>query len=260
MNLPIYKEELDIGGILKYAWEHFWKNWKTILFIVLLVYIPVNIILGMIPVEQSVDIMWSLESLKVHQRISNLLEWLLGSLATVSIAIVIKNSLSKKQLSFKEALWLGSRRWWAAIWTAFVLGVFMIGLFIALIVPGVIFAVFWKFAIIAVAIIPWVHSVKALRRSKQAVKWRWWTVLGYSIVFGLAVTVPVIAVYFGLSFGVAYVLEAANHTVQWILYILLDTALDFGLAFMIAINTIFFINFDHTKKLEEKEESEAKAE
>ncbi len=65
-----------------------------------------------------------------------------------------------------------------------VLFVFLLPLFLLLIVPGIIFAIFWSFG--AVVLIAENKKARdALKRSHELVKGKWWTVLGYTILLGL---------------------------------------------------------------------------
>ena len=62
------------------------------------------------------------------------------------------------------------KKWAGGFGTNLILGISMIMLLLALVVPGIIFGIFWKFALIAVAIFPGVYGFAALERSRAAVK------------------------------------------------------------------------------------------
>ena len=67
-----------------------------------------------------------------------------------------------------------------------VMGIFLLGLFILLIVPGIIFSIYWIFSYYV-----FLNERKgifaSLGQSRQIVKGKWWTMLGYFILIILIV-------------------------------------------------------------------------
>lgn len=111
-----------------------------------------------------------------------------------------------------------------------------------MIVPGVIFYVYWIFVTYAV-ILSDESGRDALEHSKKIVKGRWWTVAGYSFVFGI------LGLTLGMIGSIPYWFLPENLVTS----IATDTLIDIFTSFSTVVSTIFFINFDSTKKIEAME-------
>lgn len=111
---------------------------------------------------------------------------LLGILATLFMAVVIFISRvalmvmikeNNNQLGLKEYWRKGQKVAWQFFTTSLLSGILLILLFCLLIVPGIIFLVFWLFVSWIVINEGLVNRV-ALRRSKQLVSGYWWPIFG----------------------------------------------------------------------------------
>ncbi len=155
----------------------------------------------------------------------------------MAIAYVIKNKIDGKSISIGEALKKSFSRWGATIGTNIILGIFILGLTLLLIFPGIIYIVYWVFAPLAV-ILNNKFGKDALNYSKSIVKGRWWTVAVYSTIFVL------------LEFAVGIIGEIP----YWFLpqnfftNITANISIDILLSFFTVVSTIFYINFNSTKK------------
>lgn len=233
MTQEIYKNQFSIGKILSESWKRFTENFQLILIITLIVYIPINIILSFIPIGES------LENFGTYIRVIQILEGSIGIIATMAIAYAIKNKIDGKSISIGEAFRKSLSRWGAAIGTNIILGIFLLGLTLLLIVPGIIFYVYWIF-VTFVIILNDKSGNDALDYSKQIVKGRWWTVAGYSIVFGI------LGFIVGIIGGIPYWFLPENFLIS----IASNTIIDILMSFFTVVSTIFFINFDSTKKID----------
>lgn len=119
MKQEIYKKHFSIGRILSESWKRFTENFQLILIITLIVYIPVNIILSFVPIGESI------ESFKLYVRIIQILEGLIGIIATMAIAYVIKNKIDGKSIGIGDALKKSLSRWTTAIGTNIILSIFL---------------------------------------------------------------------------------------------------------------------------------------
>lgn len=116
-------------------------------------------------------------------------------LITVLATIGILSSSIYKVKDFSKTKLLLKKYYLKYILFNLVLFVFLLPLFLLLIVPGIIFAVFWSFGAV-VLIAENKKAREALKRSHELVNGKWWTVLGYTILLGL------ISAAIGLGFGV----------------------------------------------------------
>ncbi|MEK6925870.1 MAG: hypothetical protein AABW50_01185 [Nanoarchaeota archaeon] len=96
-------------------------------------------------------------------------------------------SLSKsKNISLSECLRVSKGLFWKYLGLCIVTLLALIGLFILLIIPGIIFMVFWIFASYAL-INEKLGIVDSLKKSKSIVKGRWWRTFGFLILLLLIV-------------------------------------------------------------------------
>ncbi len=246
MNQEIYKKEYSIGQILSESWKKFIQKFQLILLVTLAIYIPINIILFFVPFDALLEQMGGIQGFRIYMKIIQILEGLIGIIATMAIAYIVKQKIDGKTINFKEALKKSLSRWPAAIGTNIILGIFLLGLTLLLIVPGVIYYVYWIF-VIYVVILHDKSGKNALDYSKSIVRGRWWKVLGYSLIFGILTLIASLSI--GFVEGIILGFLPENFVIS-IFEILLDSFTDFLLAYFTVVSVIFFINFDSTKKSE----------
>ena len=89
--------------------------------------------------------------------------------------------LKKAKFKFKDLTSEGSSFYFKYLGFTIVMMIFLLGLFILLIIPGIIFLIYWIFGI-------YVYYEgkngirKSLKRSRELVKGRWWRIFGYFIL------------------------------------------------------------------------------
>lgn len=170
----IYNKEYDIGEILSGAWQIYTKNFKLILLIILCIYLPLSIISEILSLQAAsvgtapaspLNMNWGLLVIQI-------ILGLLILVVTLAIAFVVKFRVEGKEIDLSSAIKNGFSRWLPVIGTSILMGVFLIGLFILLIVPGIIFSVYWIFTVYIVALNN-KSGLAALKHSKAIVKGRW---------------------------------------------------------------------------------------
>ncbi len=162
-------------------------------------------------------------------------------------------SLKKEKFSFKDIIENGKKHYWGALGFSIVSVIFLAGLFLLLIIPGIIFSVFWAFGFY-VFLNENRGIIESLRRSFYLVKGKWWKTFGYTILFFLIFYV--ITLVFGLPGLIARlaVLSGYNFSfnaavgvgiVDWVLS-LISVFITYPLAIL------FFKNFYFEMKKEKK--------
>jgi ABC-type Fe3+ transport system permease subunit len=234
----ITNNQMSIYEIISRAKRIYSENFNAILYIILIIYIPINIVLALIPVEDYTE-------LNTYLRVFQMLEGLIGIIATMAIAFIVKHHVEGKKIGHKEALKESMQKWLAALGTSIIMGIFLFLLALLLIIPAIIFYVYWIFAIYVVLFYNKVGK-KALDYSKEIVKGRWWTVFGYSLIFSI--------IGFLLAFMIglfeAFIPSSLDMYSKFTFLIIIYTVIDIVLAYMTVVLTIFFLNFDATKKKE----------
>jgi hypothetical protein len=98
----------------------------------------------------------------------------------------ISTTLKKDKFSFRELVRNAKPRYWQYFGLSVVLLIFIILLTLLLIIPGIIFGVYWVFA----SYIFFDRKEKimpSLKQSREIVKNRWWKTLGYALLIGLII-------------------------------------------------------------------------
>lgn len=171
------------------SWKNYTKHFSQIGYIIaLFIFLPQ--LLALI-----IDFVVKNEALNITISIVTALIGLLATITFISLAY------HKKTLS--QALTHARKLYLKFFVTSFILGLALMCLFLLLIIPGIIFMVFWFFTVYAI-VCDNAKIFEAFGKSFQTVKGKWWRTLGYIIVtnlISLAVLLPVILVA-GLVSGI----------------------------------------------------------
>ncbi|MBD3309975.1 hypothetical protein GF351_02030 [Candidatus Woesearchaeota archaeon] len=234
MRYSIQRKEYSPGEILLKAWKHWTGSISSILLIILIVYVPLNIVVALVPFEPFFAGIGLSFVGKILAWLSRSIDRIIGIVATMAIIYLVSQRESRARVSISDCLKRSLKRWPHMIATSLIYSVFLIGLFILLIVPGIVYAVYWFF-IIHVVILKGKWGLDALRYSRQIIKGRWWTVLGYVLVFAVLsfLAQAVLAVPFLFSENIIVMIAG-------------DTISDFVASFFVVVGTVFFLNFDRT--------------
>jgi len=115
-----------------------------------------------------------------------------GIRAHIGIILLIKNKDSKARAAFLE-----TKKFFSSyVIVSIVSGVFLMLLTLLLVIPGVIFYVYWAFATMLVVVEGIKSTMPALSRSKALVKGHWWPVAGrllfISFIYSLVIYILMI--------------------------------------------------------------------
>ncbi|WP_425446740.1 hypothetical protein [Dethiothermospora halolimnae] len=230
MENIINEREMGIGEIFSYGFSIFKEKFKTIAMIILIVYIPINILLEM------VSSMIITENLfRTYSTLVDLLELLFGILATMSITYVVYGYIYGEDIKYYGALEKSFSRWGAGIGTGIIRGIILFILFLALIIPGIIFGIYYTFMAQAI-ILKDIGGKDALDYSRETVKGSWGKVFGLSVLSGII----------GIIVSLPLLILPEN----FIINVLSSTIIDIFLAFIVVVMTVAFINLDIIKDKE----------
>lgn len=185
MEHNIYTAPYTIGAIIREARSVFSQNLNLIIGISLVVSAPVVVL----TIGAGVDPMADTNTLSTAENLKlagiELFSYLIGLVGFISLLLVTKRSIEGvSQSSVGDTLRESLAYWPRTLGTGIVFGILITLLFLLLIVPGIIFAVYWGFAFAAV-VYRNVAGTHALRYSKQMVKGRWWKTFWYFMVIGI---------------------------------------------------------------------------
>lgn len=121
----------------------------------------------------------------LYYSISNVILSLISFFLTLFVsASLISVSVKKSKFSYKDLFERGKSKYWKYFGLSIVTGIFILLLTLLLIIPGIIFGVYWAF----VAYVFFDKDKKimdSLKESRKIVKGRWWKTFGYILLFGL---------------------------------------------------------------------------
>lgn len=231
MSTPLPHQLLSLGQLLSVSWKKYIEHFVHIALIVVIVYLPVNYIMSIIPEPTSAA------EFADSVRLSSAISGLFSIIAFAAIAFLIKTSLEDKSGSLAGAFKFALGKWWKLFSTHFVTNLFVGLLAILLIIPGVIFGIYWLFVGQAV-IFNDLSGQSARDFSKHLVRGRWWKVFGYGCVFLLL----------QLIFLIAYVIISSNLP-QTVLFNIATSALyDILSAYITVVLIMFYLNLVNTKE------------
>ncbi len=99
----------------------------------------------------------------------------------MGISFIYVSVYSKKNIGFGQAVKGALGYFWDYTLLGLLFIIFLIPLFLLLIIPGIIFSIYWAFSpyvLIKENVGPW----EAMKRSKAIVKGKWWRTFGYLIL------------------------------------------------------------------------------
>ncbi len=232
MEQGIGTGRLGLGRVLSVGWREYCRHFRSILPIVLIVYIPINIGLSFVPVDALIE-QHGLRGFRMYMKVVQLSEFLIGVLATLSIAKLVEAGFLGQSCTWRQAFHHAFSRWGTAIVSGMLGGVIVLGMFLLLIVPGIIWSLYYSFFLYVVAL-RGLSGKAALDYSKSLVKGQWWRVFGYLLV------INVLGFLAGALLAVPFIFTPENR----VLDILSDTLTDIVAALFLVMTVVFFLNSD----------------
>ncbi|HYD03652.1 MAG TPA: hypothetical protein VEC16_05120 [Alphaproteobacteria bacterium] len=175
-------EMKTLGQLWSDSWDLFSSKFKSISILSLLLAIPIVIMYILSPKEFlepglkfGVVNGWFILLFVALMIFTSLL---------LNIAVVYIASKNSKKSGISPILKYSLSKFWIAFFTSLAMTFMLLGLTLLLIIPGIIFLVYWAFTMPSL-ITKDLKFKKAMDYSKSVVKGRWWKALGYGIVFAL---------------------------------------------------------------------------
>ncbi|HEX4143537.1 MAG TPA: hypothetical protein VHY91_08395 [Pirellulales bacterium] len=161
--------ELGVGGILDQAIELTKNHFPLFLGIMLLMYVPVNLLLQgleLLEVESKTDVAAKSNLTSIIRVVSLLV---VAPLTNGAIIQAVSSAYLQQPITAGSALGRASRMYLPILGTMFLNGFFVLLGFLMLIVPGIIFSLWWLLAI-QVVMLEGLTATAALTRSHQLMK------------------------------------------------------------------------------------------
>ncbi len=239
-----------LSDLLSDAWTFFAKHFTVIASTVLVISVPLHLIQSLFVDYRGTDIvandsgLWQATGWDFFGPSGALIlaiGGLVGIVIPLSVARLTERLHHGEMTTWQTALRLGFQKWGSGFLTLLLMGVLLTALFILLIIPGLIFAVWWIFTIIIVALTD-KRLFDAMNYSRELVRGRWWKLFGYALVMALISMVVLWAVgwVFGI-FGSNYVADVAGNIIS-----------DIVGAFFIVAGVMLFRNLERVTHAQSK--------
>lgn len=187
--------------IIKGSWDLYAKNWRKFLPILALLLLPSVVLSALGAMSLYLEIYLPKSSLISNVIIlavfaASMLLALWGSIALIR-ALALANS--NQLFDWKNIFSTSSNLIWPVLWTSLLVSLIVLGGSLLLIVPGIIFAIWYNFSLYAV-VFENAKGLGALRASKALVTGRWWAIFWRWVAPGIVFTVFNMAVSYILVF------------------------------------------------------------
>ncbi len=175
--------EMTLGEILATGFRAFFGMLPKMLLGFLLIYGALNLIVALVPFEDLFPNMDPMRLAQLETKFAQTLDRFLGCVAVIAAVLASGHVLAGLPVSPRHAFRGAVSRWCPMILTGLLAGLVLIGLTLLLIVPGIIWGVYYAFLVPVVAF--GLSGTEALAESKRLVKGNWWRTLGCILVIGL---------------------------------------------------------------------------
>ncbi len=171
------------------SWNLYTKNWRKFLPFMVMSFLPTLILsaLGTLSLYLSVYLPSSSLASNILILVVFAASLVFAIWVTIALSKTIFDCLLAKPTEWRETFSASSSLIWPVALTSFLVALSVLGGTLLLIIPGIIFAVWYSFASYAV-IFDGATGLNAMRASKSLVVGRWWgiawRVLGAAVVFG----------------------------------------------------------------------------
>lgn len=178
--------EMTLGEISSTGFRAYFTVLAKLLAGILLIYGAKNLVVALVPFEEMMPYETVQDAVRVgmyEARFDNLLDRLFGVVAVLAAVHatgqVLAGNMPSARMAFRSAV----SRWLPMIGTEILAGFIVLGLLLLLIVPGIVWGVFYTFLVPCVAF--GLSGPSALAESKRLVKGNWWRTLGCLLVLKL---------------------------------------------------------------------------
>ncbi len=246
------KKILPAGEAVRYGFSAIKKNLMAVMYILLIIYFPINILSGYISlaaenIQVSVDITEVLTStemmesfvtspeyirLAMYNFMSLIIETALSPFGAMAVIYIVKNSFEEKETSFKEALSVSFSNGWRFICSMVIYSVCVSLLSILGIIPGVFLGVAWHFYLQAI-VLDDCRGISSLGFSRRLVKGRWWKTFWYIVVF------------YCMNYVASYLIEMifALGQTSYMSVVIMGLILSFLEMIFVSAKTVVYINY-----------------
>ncbi len=215
--------------------------------VTILMSLPTNIMANALFLNDIIPVRDGINWIKDIENIYKLSGFLFQVIWFIAWLFIIRNFLIWTRVEVGDALLYGLKKWWIYIAASILYGLALLGGFILLIIPWIIFALWFTFYSYAIAFEE-KSITESLSYSKSLVVWRWWGVF-WKVVWFWFVTWFLLSLPVGIIwYGTWYFLSNDNIVVE----VLLDTILYILWIPALYVTVWLFLGIQKFPKVEEQ--------
>ncbi|HWQ25655.1 MAG TPA: hypothetical protein VN367_02630 [Chlorobaculum sp.] len=192
MNAEITGSKIELDRLIAIGWNVYRRNFRSILPVVLIIALPLDLIRSLIPPGETA-LSAGAHGMGPFTTFSVVMEMLFRNLSYMAVFMLVESSVAGNPRSWSEAFRHSLSRWPASFVTTLLAGLILMGMMLLLVVPGIVWAVYYSFFLMVVSVRSLSGKV-ALDYSKGLVKGQWWRVFGFQLVFLLFYVVFISAI------------------------------------------------------------------
>jgi hypothetical protein len=246
------KEKISVGESLVLGYAAVRSNLTAILFVLLIIYFPINLLSGYITlainnIGAGIDFTAILSSPEMIEKFvttpeyismvrynfaGTLTDMILYPFGSMAVVYITKEALQGKNPAYTEALSAAFSNAGRFILSMIVFSICVSLLTLLGVIPGIFLAVVWSFYVYAI-ILDDCKGTKSLGRSRELVKGKWWRTFLYMIVF------------YAFSYAVAYLVGTIFMFApdSYFTIVLSGVILSFINMIFVAAKTVIYINY-----------------
>jgi hypothetical protein len=192
MNKKLWQRQMNLGEILREGFRLIRINITPILLLIICTQVPVDLFRTLLPniltVEEYGKSTVSLITLAISW-----VDYIISLIVFTGIASIIENSLEGQLISLGDVFKFSLSRLGDVFQTSLFLLIIILGFTLLLIIPGIIWANYYSFAI-TIAALRGMLGKAALQYSRKLIDGQWWRIFGiHTAIFFmvLAVNLPI---------------------------------------------------------------------
>lgn len=206
---------ISAGDIIRNSWQIFAQNFKKLIIYMVLLFVP-NMVLGLAAVVSLYLDNYARSGAFVMMNNIIIIAIIVASIVfTIWVAMALTKNLGaiivkKSAIGAKESFTTTSGLIWPVIYTSILVMLIVLGGTIMLIIPGIIFSIWYTFTYYAI-IFEEKKGVAALKASKELVTGRWWAIFWRLFAPGLFYALILIIITYAITYGLAYMLSGMTY-------------------------------------------------
>lgn len=173
-----------IASILSNAWHVYRQHFGLIALVVIVVWLPCELLSSYLDA-----FVFDPDDLRGSFKVTQFLDNFVGIIATAGVTFIALTARSGQPVTFGNAVGAGFTAWGRMWWTRFLSGIAVLVAFLLLIIPG--FYLLTRLCFVeSIAVVERISGARAMRRSFEITKNRFWKTFRLGVVLLFVLLVP----------------------------------------------------------------------